>query len=220
MAVAFSGGLDSSVLAASAKRHGQVLACAAYSTGSRDATWARRAADELGLELTAVELDEAKVAAALTGMGLPFEPSLMDRSLWCLYSLVGEKARGAGAKVILLGQLADELFGGYAKYVEALERDGPDAAQSIMDADRQEYGRRGRVRDLAAFGGRVQPKFPFEAEEVVEFASSLPMAYKIRGGVRKAILRRAALELGVPEDLAEGAKKAAQYSSGIQKLLA
>ncbi len=219
VAVAFSGGLDSSVLATSAKRHVQVLACAAYSAGARDSTWARRAAEELGVELVVTELDEANVAAALAGVELPFQPTLMDRSLWCLYSLVGERARGAGAKVILLGQLADELFGGYAKYAEALDRDGPGAAQSMMDADRREYGRRGRVRDVAAFGGRVQPQFPFEAKEVVEFAASLPMAYKIRGGVRKAILRRAALELGVPEDLAGGAKKAAQYSSGVQKLL-
>jgi asparagine synthase (glutamine-hydrolysing) len=42
----------------------------------------------------------------------------------------------------------------------------------------------------------------------------------LRDGVRKAVLRRAAVLLGVPEDLAEGAKKAAQYSSGVQKLVA
>ncbi|HEY6283280.1 MAG TPA: asparagine synthase C-terminal domain-containing protein [Nitrososphaerales archaeon] len=220
VAVAFSGGLDSSVVAACAKRHVKIVGCSAFSRDSRDETRARDAARDLGIELVTTSITKEAVSIELTGIELPFEPTLMDRSLWCLYSLVSKSARSAGARVILLGQLADELFGGYAKYEEAFRVNGEEAAKSMMESDVKEYAQRGRIRDFAACVKWVQPKLPFEGREVVDFGLSLPVSYKIREGVRKAILRTAAIVVGVPEELASTPKKAAQYSSGIQKLVA
>ncbi len=220
MAVAFSGGLDSSVVATCAKKYVKTVGCAAFSTGSGDETRARDAALALGIELVTINITNENVSEELAGIELPFEPTLMDRSLWCLYSLVSKRARNAGARVILLGQLADELFGGYAKYEEAVRVKGEDAARSMMESDAKEYARRGRIRDFGACAPWVQPKIPFEETQVMDFALSLPVSFKIREGVRKAILRRAATMVGVPEGLASTAKKAAQYSSGVQKLVA
>jgi len=220
VAVAFSGGLDSSILARCASRHAKVVACTGFSQGSLDAARTGEAATALKVELVTTELTKGNVAEALATMNLPFEPTLMDMSLWCLYSLVSKSARESGARVLLLGQLADELFGGYAKYGEALRLHGEEAATSMMSRDVQEYVSRGRVRDVGACGGRVEPRFPFEASCVSEFASSIPIRFKIREGERKAVLRRAAQLLDVPEGMAGAPKKAAQYSSGVQKLLA
>lgn len=219
VAVAFSGGLDSSLVASCALRHAKVVACTAFSKGAGDATKSREAAAALGVELVVTDLTVENIAEALATIDLPFVPTLMDRSLWCLYTIVSQSARTSGTKVMLLGQLADELFGGYAKYLEALRLKGEDAAKSMMNSDVREYSHRGRVRDVGACEHWVQPRFPFEANEVMQFASSLPMSFKIRGEVRKAVLRRAAVLLGVPEELAGAAKKAAQYSSGVQKLV-
>jgi len=220
VAVAFSGGLDSSVVAACAKKYVKTFGCAAFSRGSGDETRARDAALALDLEFVTVDITNENISKELAGIELPFEPTLMDRSLWCLYSLVSKKARNAGARVILLGQLADELFGGYAKYEVAVRVKGEDAARSMMESDVREYARRGRIRDFGACGPWVQPKLPFEESQVMEFGLSLPLSFKIREGVRKAILRRAAIMVGVPEGLASTAKKAAQYSSGVQKMVA
>ena len=220
VAVAFSGGLDSSVIAKSATKHADVVACTAYAGQSGDLNRAREAAEAMGLPLVARELTREDVVAALPALDLPFAPSLMDRSLWCLYVAVSKSARGSGARVMLLGQLADELFGGYAKYAEALKLGGGPAAESIMSADLREYATRGRVRDVTACGGLVEPRLPFESRELVEFVTSLPIDFKIRDGERKAVLRRAALFLGVPEKVANAPKKAAQYSSGVQRLVA
>jgi len=220
VAVAFSGGLDSSIIAKSAMNHTDVVAYTAYSRHSEDVIRARVATEAMGLPLVARELTRDEVGAALSALDLPFPPSLMDRSLWCLYRLVSREAHRSGARVMLLGQLADELFGGYAKYAEALKLRGGPAADLMMNSDIREYSSRGRVRDVAACGGLVEPRFPFEAREICEFATSLPIAFKIRDGERKAVLRRAALILGVPDKVANTPKKAAQYSSGVQKLVA
>ena len=220
VAVAFSGGVDSSIVAKCAAGRAEVVACTAYSDGAPDRIRAREGAAALGIELVATELTKENVEEALRTIDLPFEPTLLDRSRWCLYSIVARSASQAGAGVILLGQLADELFGGYAKYAEALKANGSDAASSMMRADVQEYARRGRTRDAAACGRWAEPRFPFEAREVVDLAMGLPVAFKIRDGVRKAVLRRAAAMLEVPEAQAGAGKKAAQYSSGVQKLVA
>ncbi len=220
VAVAFSGGLDSSVVAQCALRHADVVACSAFASGSVDASRVRQAAEALRLELRVTALTKENVEQVLGTVDLPFEPTLMDKSLWCLYSLVSRSAHESGARVMLLGQLADELFGGYAKYAEALRERGIDAAKSMMEADLDAYPRRGRLRDVRACGRMVEARFPFEVESVVDFAAAIPTTYKLRDGARKAVLRRAALLLGVPEGLAEATKKAAQYSSGVQKLVA
>jgi asparagine synthase (glutamine-hydrolysing) len=217
--VAFSGGLDSSTVAQCAKRHADVLACAAFAKNSVDARRVKESADALDIPLVATELTKENVGDALLDLDLPFAPTLMDRGLWCLYRIVSRKAHDSGARVLLLGQLADELFGGYAKYEEAVKRDGEEAARSKMEVEVREYANRGRIRDVAACSRWVEPRFPFESQEIVRLALSLPLSYKIRGGVRKAVLRRAARILGVPETQAGAAKKAAQYSSGVQKLV-
>jgi asparagine synthase (glutamine-hydrolysing) len=220
VAVAFSGGLDSSVIAKCAAGFARVVACTAFAPGSGDKKRAQAGAVALGVDLVSTELTEDGVARDLASIDLPFQPTLMDKSLWCLYSNVARSAKVAGAKVLLLGQMADELFGGYAKYVETLDAHGKEAAARMMEADAREYAGRGRVRDVAACGTWVEARFPFEASGIQELAAAMPMDFKIRDGVRKAVLRRSAELLGVPEELARSPKKAAQYSSGVQKLVA
>ncbi len=196
----------------------RLVACTAHVDGAGDSLRARKAADALGVELVTTRLTPETVERELARLDLPFETTLMDRSLWCLYSIVSRSASDAGARVILLGQLADELFGGYAKYSAAMVEWGADAAAAMMKADLKGYFSRGRVRDIRACSRWVEPRLPFE--QLVGYAATIPTSFKLTDGVRKAVLRRAAAELGVPEWIACEPKKAAQYSSGVQKLVA
>lgn len=219
IAVAFSGGLDSSILAHCSARHTKVTLCSVYAKGSKDERGSARAAERLGLELVTREVDAEDVRNELNSLRLPFAPSSMDKALWCIYSIAGRMARESNADVLLLGQLADELFGGYLKYALELQRQGVEAARAMMEGDVWACSRLGFIRDETASSKWIEPRFPFAEEEIVRLALGLPTDYKIAHGERKRVLKLAALELGLPEELVTTPKKAAQYSSGVIKLV-
>ena len=89
----------------------------------------------------------------------------------------------------------------------------------MMRGDVRACADRGFLRDEAACSASCEVRFPYADERIASFAAGLPLDYKIRDGERKAVLRAAALELGLPEELAAAPKKAAQFSSGAAKLL-
>lgn len=221
VAVSFSGGLDSSLIAMLAAREGvEVILCSAYVTGSRDERQAQRAADLLGLELHGVNVDAAASSSAVRTLDLPFVASPMDRALWVIYSTTAKEASSRGAEVVLLGQLADELFGGYMKYARAARERGPQEAVSMMSADVRASGERAFIRDELAVAQHTEARFPFADDDLVRFASRIPFEQKVApDGERKLVLRRVASLLGLPDELADAPKKAAQYSSGVAKLV-
>jgi asparagine synthase (glutamine-hydrolysing) len=220
VAVSFSGGLDSSILAMVAARNADVVLCSAFASGSRDERQCARAADLLGLRLETALLDEEALAERSRAAELPpGEATVMDRALWCIYSTTSELAKMSGARTILLGQLADELFGGYMKYAVKAREEGPAAAEAMMAADVRACADRGFLRDEAACSASCEVRFPYADERIASLAARLPLGHKIRDGERKAVLRAAALELGLPEELASAPKKAAQFSSGASRLL-
>jgi len=220
VAVSFSGGLDSSLLALLASRYSEVVLCSAYASGSRDESQSQRAAALLGLKLETEVLDYETLAKESKGAELPpGDATVMDKALWCIYSTTSRLAKREDARMILLGQLADELFGGYMKYATEAREKGAGAAEAMMRGDVRACADRGFLRDEAACSASCEVRFPYADERIASFAAGLPLDYKIREGERKAVLRAAALELGLPEELAAAPKKAAQFSSGAAKLL-
>jgi len=219
VAVSFSGGLDSAMLAHCARRYADVILCSAYSSGSRDARQTQIAAEKIDLPLRTEALGPDDIRRELQRLDLPFKPSPMDEALWCIYSTTARIAKVNGAETILLGQLADELFGGYMKYVREYEQEGSVAVERLMEEDVEGCGSIGLIRDEEACSRFVEPRFPFADVSLATFALSLPVSFKIVDGRRKYVLREAARVLGLPEEIVETPKKAAQYSSGVLKLL-
>src|SRR5436309_7865041 len=102
--------------------------CSDCSHGSRDEKQSRSIAEKLGLPRVSRALTPQDIRRELKPLDLPFEPTPMDKALWCIYSTTARLARQNGAETILLGQLAAELFGAYVKYVGAAEEGGARAA--------------------------------------------------------------------------------------------
>jgi asparagine synthase (glutamine-hydrolysing) len=121
-----SGGLDSSLITAIAARESaeshSFRSYTVSSPGSSngidqvhpDAPYARKLAARLGLSFQEIEI-APHVAALLPSLIRYLEEPLADPAIINCF-LVSQLAREHGTKVLLTGQGADELFGGYPRY--------------------------------------------------------------------------------------------------------
>ncbi|MBL9086442.1 MAG: asparagine synthase (glutamine-hydrolyzing), partial [Planctomycetia bacterium] len=117
--VGLSGGLDSAAIAAFARRDGPVptftLRPADRDFDEGDA--ARATARALGTEHHEVPVDAAALAAGFDEVFASIDEPIGDPSL--VPTLLLARAARARVKVVLSGEGADELFGGYPTYVGA-----------------------------------------------------------------------------------------------------
>ncbi len=215
-AVAFSGGVDSGLLAA--RTEGPLFV--GGFPDSDDVAAARSAAAALDRELEVVEFTHAGLEAAVpdvvaaTGRSNP-----MDVGIALPLYLVAERAAVAGHDRLLLGQGADELFGGYAKVANAAQ-DERLAADTVRGATREVVGSLPAQleRDVLALrAAGVEPVVPFLHDRVVRAALRLPGSLLVDGGDRKVALRRAADDL--PDAIRLRDKTAVQYGSDTAREL-
>jgi asparagine synthase (glutamine-hydrolysing) len=130
-----------------------------------------------------------------------------------------EKASEANFKVMLAGQGADELFGGYQRYVKEYCKDGGEKVRKTMFNDVVNIHESNVERDLKITSYfDVELRLPFGSFDLVEFALGLPLECKMErkeDTLRKLVLRKVALNVGMPVSMVDRPKKAVQYSTGI-----
>ncbi|MEM0287211.1 MAG: asparagine synthase-related protein [Nitrososphaerota archaeon] len=216
IAIAFSGGLDSSLLAWICKDIARVELFSVSVDDANDTAKALEAAGQLMLPLIQVSLDKHKVSEIIDTMNCKrICNSNMDYALATGFIAVAREASRRGHDMLISGQGADELFGGYKKYTTGDKA----LAQSMMNEDLKHLYT-GLGRDSAAiFEGGCRPSFPYLDRSIVEFAKRTPYELKIRHNERKVILRMAASLAGLPESIVKREKKAFQYSSGLSRLI-
>jgi asparagine synthase (glutamine-hydrolysing) len=218
VAVAFSGGVDSALVAAG------VPDAPCYVAGfpeAHDVEAARAAAAAMGRDLRIVELDHADLERAVpevvaaTGRSDP-----MSVSIALPLYLAGERAAADGVDRLVLGQGADELFGGYAKVVDPAADDRI-AATTVRGATRELLRGLpdGLERDVLALrAAGVDPVVPLLADRVVAAALPLPGHLLATADERKVALRRAAADR-LPSSVVDADKKAVQYGSLVSREL-
>jgi asparagine synthase (glutamine-hydrolysing) len=207
--VALSGGVDSALVAVLAQRPCVVVGL----PGSHDVCRARGVAEELALPLSVVTVDDRQVEEALR-RAVRAIPRLtpVDAAIATTLYFVAEWAGRHGHERILAGQGADELFGGYARYLESATLAG-DLARDVAGLPEQVA----RDQAVAALHGTCF-SLPYADVRVVRAARAIPAAEKVQGGVRKKPLRMVA-ERYLPSSMAFYEKKAMQYGSGIWKTI-
>lgn len=225
VAVAFSGGLDSSVIASLAKANGVDVHLVSVGLENQSETrYAEVAAKALGLPLhvQTYGLDEVKVALSKV-LWLIEEPNVMKVSIAIPLYWVAETASKLGYHVLLSGQGGDELFGGYQRYLREYTQSGAAAVENAMYRDVALSYETNLQRDnhVCSFH-KMDLRLPFVDCDVAHFALSLPLGLKIesvKDHLRKRILRRVAQNLGLPIPIANKTKKAIQYATGVYRAL-
>ena len=219
--LAFSGGLDSSIIAYLALSSGKKIdALAVGYEGCLDHSWASEAASLLGIRVKEIIVDDDVIRDVIRTLEkyLP-RKSPMDLAIASIFYI---SSKNSQKKVLVAGQGSDELFGGYRKYADAFERWGIGRAAELMRKDVEQLHLMNLERDeLASSLGGSDLIAPYLVKELYELALSIDPELKLRktgeGIARKWILRKAAERLGLPRELVERPKKAAQYSSGLMK---
>jgi asparagine synthase (glutamine-hydrolysing) len=216
-AVAFSGGVDSALVAAGL---GGPCYVAGFPDG-HDVATARDAADAMGLDLRVVELDHRDLERAVPEVARATgRTNAMDVSIALPLYLVAERAAADGFDRLAVGQGADELFGGYQKVANAPGDDRVEA-DTVRGARHETIASlpAGLERDVLALrAAGVEPVAPLLDDRVVDAALSLPGDLLVDGDERKVALRRAA-SAWVPDSVATRDKKAVQYGSLVSREL-
>ena len=221
VAVAFSGGLDSSVVAYLAHKLGVEVQLLHVSMENEEETEvAIEAAEALELPLQVDLYKDSDVEKTLPKVvALIEEADAVKAAIGVPFYWVAEKAVEAGFKVMLAGQGADELFGGYQRYVLEYCQNGDEKIRKIMfnDVVRIHEGNLERDLKITTFHG-VELRLPFGTYDLAEYALSLPLDCKIEPKAdtpRKLVLRKMAQNIGMPVSITEKPKKAVQYSTGV-----
>jgi asparagine synthase (glutamine-hydrolysing) len=225
VAVAFSGGLDSSVAAFLARKSGVKVRLVHVSLrGQPETEEAKKTAGELELPLSVYFFEAEDVERTVAKVvQLVEEPDPLKAAVGVPFFWVAEKTAESGLDVLLAGQGADELFGGYQRYVNEYLSHGKSKLRETMFCDVVRLHETNIERDEKICGFHsVELRLPFASYSVVEFALSLPVELKVEkklDGLRKLVLRKVAQDLELPEAVVNKPKKAVQYATGVNAVL-
>ncbi|UCC33011.1 MAG: asparagine synthetase B [Candidatus Bathyarchaeota archaeon] len=223
-AVAFSGGLDSSIVAVLAKLCTvEVQLITVGLKGQRELEHAKAAAKvlEIPLHLQTYTLDDVEKTLPKV-LWLIEEPDVMKAEIAIPLFWTAEIAAKLDFRILLAGQGADELFGGYQRYLKdyaaGIEVICDSMYHDIIMCHEKNFQRDNQVCSFH----KVELRLPFADREVASFALGLPPRLKIESSedlLRKRVLRLTAENLGQPQSIAGRPKKAIQYATGVNKAL-
>jgi asparagine synthase (glutamine-hydrolysing) len=220
----FSGGVDSTILASILKNLS--VETTLYTVGtenSPDLEFALQAADYLDLNIRTCVVNEEMVRRTLEPVIEAIEEfNVMKIGVGMPTYLAAQMVHEDGIRVALSGQGADELFGGYHRYLKSFDEKGENIQNLLKEDIENIYHVNLQRDDAVTMAHGVELRVPFLDKDVINVAFNIPVKYKIENrndSIRKHILRQVALDVGVPDFIAHRPKKAAQYGSGIHKIL-
>ncbi len=216
VAVAFSGGMDSGLVAALAKKYARSVTCyTCGADGSFDVAAGMELAEILDLPWVQCRISEDTIEETVrqmisaTKVSDPFTISY-DLQLFTV-------CRASKEKIVLTGQGSDEYFMGCSRAVEP-----DDAEYERVKAWGVERLYKVSIPCEVAIASHFKQKlfYPYLDEEVLRLVSELDPSVLRPDNLqdRKLVLKEVAEGLGFPV-LAHRTKKASQYGSGTTDLI-
>ncbi|MGI0068967.1 MAG: asparagine synthase C-terminal domain-containing protein, partial [Nitrosopumilaceae archaeon] len=132
---------------------------------------------------------------------------------------VSKLAKNNGIETVLTSNGIDELFCGYNAYRDVID-EGENAVIMLMNKKLDNEIQMMTAVNTISSEFDVTILQPFLSKEFIEFAKIIPIDEKIKDKddlVRKHIIRKLALTIGIPKESALKRKKALQYGSLIHK---
>lgn len=224
--IAFSGGVDSSLLAKICKDLGkQVHLVTIGFTDSHDIILSKSISESLSLAMNhiAYEIEEGDILDDIKFVKSRLSCNVLSHMENCIaffqiskiikYHKLGDS--------FLTANGFDELFCGYDRY-RSYYQNGKESITTYMEEKLTNEDHMMREISHVIAELNIYSYQPFLSTTFVKYAKSIPMKYKIKGQddiLRKHILREVAMRIGVPKEAAMHPKKAIQYGSMIHKYL-
>jgi asparagine synthase (glutamine-hydrolysing) len=223
LAVAFSGGIDSSVLAQLCNILGyRVTLLTVGFPCSQDIEFSKIIAPKLGLRHKILELNwedfNNKYGYIMKKIGCSNISHIENCLAFYYLGLLAQQNR---LRLVLTANGCDELFCGYDRFRSVYEFGDVRISEFIHEKIENEIILMKEVKSIMTELG-VKSMHPFLSEKFCSVAMKISIDDKIKGCddfLRKHILREVALMIGVPQEAAMRPKKALQYGSLIHKNL-
>ncbi len=225
VALAFSGGLDSTVIASFAKKcDAEIQLIYVGMQEQPEIQHAETVAEFLDLPLqvkTFTPEDAEEVLSKV--LWLIEEPDILKVSVAIPFYWIAEVANKVGLNVLLAGQGSDELFGGYYRYLREYASSGIKGLEDALYRDVVSSHDVNFERDnkVCAFHD-VELRLPFADYDLIRFSLGLPVKLKIasmKDHLRKRVLREVARRIKLPSTVYSMRKRAIQYTTRIDKVL-
>jgi len=216
--ISFSGGIDSYITAALAKKYSNPILYTIGNLTAKDILYSKIASKSLGCPLEIINLTDGNIENGIRNtIKLIGQKNSLDVLIATSFYLIAERISKDDFDVCLSGQGADELFFGYDKYRRALA-DGNNP-NDLRNKDLIELEDLFLNREYKIFENfNLKLLSPFFDEEVKKIGIQIEREHNLRDAnddLRKHTLREIARDLGAPPEIIARKKKAFQYGSGI-----
>lgn len=219
--IIFSGGIDSVLIAYLTQKMEIPFTCyTAGMEGASDIEWARKIAERLDFPLKVKTLSLEEIEQLIPQIITDIEDQSLNQVEVSIpiYASV-RMAQEAGERVILTGQGADELFGGYPWYAKIVQEEGYKSFEKYSWEDTCLLYKECLEReDKIAMAHSLELRVPFLDPAVIQAAFKIAPQLKIsgeEGALLKIIHRQYCLSIGIPQDIAFRGKEAAQHGAKV-----
>ena len=219
--IAFSGGLDSSIIAiAASKLNKNFMLLSVGFNDSDDIRFAVKIAREYGmpLKIKTIDDDEAERIVKDVAMILGSD-DVVSVGVGCVVYSVLEAAKEQGINVVLGGLGAEEIFAGYERHRKKCDEGHEEVHKECWRGLENLYGQDlWRDERIARHFG-IRLLAPFLDDELIRYAMGIDPRLKVNKEKGKIILQDAAMSIGLRKEYALRRKKAAQYGSDFDKAM-
>ena len=212
-----SGGVDSSIIARlltelTSRTKFYLLA----DPDSHDYYYAKKLFQYLNIDdATIIPLPSKKCLPALIEklvyVTQSYNPSIISNGM-CYY-LLARAAQQDGVKVVVCGEGADEIFGGYYQFPP--KKQWPILKYQLLD--NMHFTELRRV-DCTTMYHHIEVRLPYLDRAIYEYAQNLPYQHFFYQGHNKYILRKS-FEKILPSDIIWRQKASADVGSGTRKMI-